>query len=167
MLDIISIFLNWLRLALWPSMWSTLENYWYVCSYCLSTNCFGYMFVGLFSSLPLLFSPFVVWWLTLVLCLDSFLFFVCVSIVDFHFAITMRIWYSSLYISKIILICWSFNFKCISSILHLCSPLLTIADFDIMFVCRWFPAFTLYLPLLVSFSIHNFLVSSSGLSFSA
>ena len=35
--------------------------------------------------------------------------------------------------------------------------LLTIADFDITFVCRWFPSFTLCVPLLVSFPIYNFL----------
>ena len=51
-----------------------------------------------------------------------FLFFVCVSIVDFHFVVTMRFWYSSVYINKIILRCWSFDFKCISIFLHLCSP---------------------------------------------
>ena len=34
----------------------------------------------------------------------------------------------------IVLSCWSFNFKCISNILHLYSPLLMIAGFDIIFV---------------------------------
>ena len=39
---------------------------------------FGFVFVGVFSSFPLLFSSIVIWWLTLVLCLDSFFFFVCI-----------------------------------------------------------------------------------------
>ena len=97
------------------------------------------------------------------LCLDSFFFCVCVSIVDFRFAATMKFWYSSLYIQKIVLSCWSFNFKCIFSILHLCSPPLTIAGFDIIFVWKWFPTFTVCLPLLKRFYICNFLDSSCGL----
>ena len=41
--------------------------------------------------------------------------------------------------------------------------LLMIARFDIIFVFGCFPTFSLCLPLPVSFSIHNFLVSSCGL----
>ena len=76
----------------------------------------------------------------------------------------MRFWFSILCINKSVLSCWSFNFKCISNILRLCSPLLTIAGFDIIFMCGWFPNFTVCLPLLVSFPIRNFLVFSYGLS---
>ena len=43
--------------------------------------------------------------------------------------------------------------------------LLTIADFDTIFVCRWFPTFTVCLSLPVSFPIRNS-VSSHGLFFS-
>ena len=32
------------------------------------------------------------------LCLDSFFFFVCISVIDFWFAVTMRFWYSNLYV---------------------------------------------------------------------
>ena len=42
---------------------------------------------GLFFSFLLLFSSLVIWWLSLMLCLDSFVFLVCV---DFWFAVTMR-----------------------------------------------------------------------------
>ena len=34
------------------------------CSYCHFVNYFGFVFVGLFSSLPLLFPSLVIWWLT-------------------------------------------------------------------------------------------------------
>ena len=73
--------------------------------------------------------------------------------------LTLSLWYRSLYINKIVLSCWAPNFKCISNILHLCSPLPTVTGFVMVFVCRWFPTFTLCLPLLLSFSICNFLVS--------
>ena len=71
-----------------------------------------------------------------------------------------------LYINKTVLSSWSFNFKCIFNILHLCSPLLTISGFNMIFVCGWFCIFTVCLPLLVSFSICDFLLSSRGLFFS-
>ena len=84
----------------------------------------------------------------------------CVAITDFQFVVTVRFCYGSPYINKIILSCWSFNFKYISSILHLCSPLLMPAGFDITVV--WYPSFTGCLPLPISFPSHNF-VSSCGL----
>ena len=52
------------------------------------------------------------WWLSLVLCLDSFFFFVCISIIDFWIVVTMAFIYSNLYIDMIVLSCWSLNFKC-------------------------------------------------------
>ena len=66
-------------------------------------------------------------------------------------------------IYKIVLSCWSPNFQWIVNILHF--TLLTVAGFDIIFVYGLFPTFTVYLPLLVSFPIHNFLVSRVALSF--
>ena len=118
-----------------------------------------------FSPLPLLFS-FVIWRRSLVLCLDCTFFFVCISIIDFWFLVAMKCWYSSLYIYKTDLSCWSLHLKCICNTLHLYSPLLTFSGFDIILACGWFPTFTLCLPLLMSFSVHNFLVSSCGLFFS-
>ena len=118
-----------------------------------------------FSPLPLLFSSFVIWRLPLVLCLDCTFFFVCPSIVDFWFVVAMKCWYSSLYIYKTDLSCWSLNFKCICNTLHLYSSLLMFSGFDII-AYGWFPMFTVCLPLLMSFSVHNFLVSSCGLFFS-
>ena len=136
-----------------------------VCSYCHFVNCFGFVLVGL-SSLPLSFSCDL---MTNFSVMFGFLFLLCVclSIVDFWFAVIMRFRYSHLCIIKIVVSCWSFNFRCIFNILRLCSPLLTIAGFDIIFVCRCFPTFIIYLPLAVSFSNRNFLVSSCGLFFSA
>ena len=52
----------------WVSSLHQVGSYLYVWSYCHFVNCFGFVFVGLFSSLPLLFS--------LELYLDSF--FLCV-----------------------------------------------------------------------------------------
>ena len=56
------------------------------------------LFLEAFFSL--LFPCLVIWWLTLVLCLDSFFFVVCVSIIGFWFLVTMRFWFISLYIKK-------------------------------------------------------------------
>ena len=126
----------------------------------LLVNCFRFGFVDVSFSLLLLFSSFLVWWLTLVFCLDSLFFFVFVSIADFQFVVPMRFCYSIIYTEKIVFSCWSFNFKCISDILHLYLPLLTISGFDIIIVCRWFPTFTVYLPLLVNFPIRNLFVCS-------
>ena len=84
----------------------------------------------------------VIWCLSLVLCLDCFFFFVCVSIIDFWFAVPMRFWYSSLYMYKIVLSCWSLNFQCISNILHLYSP------HDCWFwyhICVWMISYLYYM----------------------
>ena len=120
-------------------------------------NCFGFVSVGLSPSFPLFPSSLVIWWLTLVSCLSSF-FFICVCIcciglakvlmwiclktwmnslanrIDFWFQDTMRFWYSSLYINEVALSCWSFNSKCISKILHFCSPLSQLLLF-ISYLC--------------------------------
>ena len=130
-------------------------------------NCFWFVFVGLFFfSLFLLFSSHVVCWLSLVLHLSCFFLYVCVSIVDFWFAVTMKFWYRSLYIYKIVLSCQSLNQKSISSVLLLYPPLLMISDFDSIFGCGWFCIFTIRMPLLLSFVICNIFISSCGLFFS-
>ena len=113
------------------------------------------------------FCSLVVWWLSLVLCLDCFFLFACIFIVDFHFAFTMRFWYRNLHIYKIVLSCWSLNCKYISSVLHLYPPLLTISDFGGIFVHGWFRIFSVYLPSLVSLVICGIFVSCCGLFFSA
>ena len=132
---------------------------------------FFFFFVALFSSLPLLFSSVVVWWLALVLCLEFFFFFVCVPIVDFPFAVPMRFWNSSLYINKIVLSCWYFNFKYISNILHfvlLFSQFLVLIWYlcednflSLLYVCLylWAFPFIIFLYLVGSFLFHlqNFL----------
>ena len=110
---------------------------------------------------------FVIWWLSLLLFQLLFLL-VCISVVDFCFAVTMRFWYSTLSLYMIVLSCWSLSFKCVPSILHLYS-LFTTAGFDTIVVCRWFPTFTEYLPLSVSkitMSICKFLVPSYAFFFS-
>ena len=70
-------------------------NYWCVHSYFHFINCFVCVFVGLFSPLLLLFFSLVIWWLSLVLCLDWFFLLVCVSIVDVWFAVILKFWYES------------------------------------------------------------------------
>ena len=72
-------------------------------------------------------------------------------------------WYSSLYMYKIVISCWSLNCHCISNILHLYSPHDHIAGLDIIFVCGWFPTFTLCLPLPMNFPMCHFLVCSCDL----
>ena len=121
-------------------------------------NCFGFDYVDFFPSLPVLLSSLIIWWLSLVLCLGWFFFCVYVSIVNYWFVVIIWFWYSnlSLYIYKIVLICWFLNFKCISHILHLYS------SHNCWFwssVSGWFPAFTVCLSLLVSFPICNFIIS--------
>ena len=81
--------------------------------------------------------------------------------------ITMIILYSSLYISKTILSYWCFNFEWNSYFLHLYSPLLMVDGFHIIFVCGWFLNLTICLPLSVSSSICDILVSNNGLFFVA
>ena len=52
---------------------------------------------------------------------DIFLFqrfLVCVSIVDFWFAVILKFWYKSLYVYEIVLSCCSLNCKFISSVLE-------------------------------------------------
>ena len=58
-----------------------------------------------FPSRLLLFSPLVVWWLSLVLYLRWFFLCVCVSFADFWFAFILKFWYKSLYIHEIALSC--------------------------------------------------------------
>ena len=80
-------------------------------------NCFGFISVDLPPLL--LFYSLVVWWLYLKLQLHSFIFFVSISIIDFWFVLTMKIYYNNLSLSLSVCICimvlssWSLNFKCI------------------------------------------------------
>lgn len=94
-------------------------------------------------------------------------FLVCVSIVDFWFAVILKFWYKSLYVYEIVLSCCSLNCKFISSVLHLYPPLLMISDFGGIIVHGWFRIFTVYIPLLVSLVICGIFVSGCGLFFSA
>ena len=114
----------------------------------------------------------------------EFLFlFVCVSITDFWFMITMKFLYRSfMYMYMMALSCWSLNFKCTFLALHLYSPPVMITIFISYFtseihvyplaaycgciwfycfcllacllaLCVWFPRFTVCLPLLMSFIV--------------
>ena len=94
-------------------------------------------------------------------------FLVCVSIVDFWFAVILKFWYKSLYVYEIVLSCCSLNCKFISSVLHLYPPLLMISDFGGIIVHGWFRIFTVYIPLLVSLVICGIFVSCCCLFFSA
>ena len=86
-------------------------------------------------------------------------FLVCVSIVDFWFAVILKFWCESLYVYEIVLSCCSLNCKFISSVLHLYPPLLMISDFGGIIVHGWFRIFTVYIPLLVSLVICGIFVS--------
>ena len=133
-------------------------------------NCFGFVFVGVF------FSPFlVVWWLSLVQCLDCFFKFVYVPIIDFWFAVNPEVWYRNIYIYiyiyiciyiyMIVLSCWSLNCKCISTILHfthLFSHFLVLIAYlfvegflSLLHVCLywWDLSFVIFLFTVVAYSI--------------
>ena len=64
-------------------------------------------------------------------------FLVCVSIVDFWFAVILEFWCKSLYVYEIVLSCCSLNCKFSSSVLHLYPPLLMISDFGGILVVFW------------------------------
>ena len=101
---------------------------------------------------------------------DMFLlqrFLVCVSVVDFWFAIILKFWYKSLYVHEIVFSCCSLNCKFISSVLHLYPPLLMISDFGGIIVHGWFHNCTVYIPLLVCLVIWVIFVSCCCLFFSA
>ena len=119
----------------------------------------------LFFSCLLLFSFFVVLWL--------FLDYFCVWIAFFiHLCVYLLkvfgLWLPwsfdiGVYIYTILFLsCWSLNCKCISSIMHLYPFLITIAGFDIIFVCGrfillyvclycWTFSFAIFLLLVVAF----------------
>ena len=90
----------------------------------------------------------------------------CVSIVDFWFAVILKFWCKSLYVYEIVLGC-SLNCKFISSVLHLYPPLLMISDFGGIIVHGWFHTFTVHMPLLVSLVICGIFVSCCCLFFPA
>ena len=80
------------------------------------------------------FCSLVIWWLSSALCLDSFLFLVYTSNMIFGFWIPWS-FYIAIYkigykyhtnnIYMILLNCWSLNFKCLLTTLHLyCPPLM-------------------------------------------
>ena len=50
------------------------------------------------------------------------IFLICVSIVDFWFAVALKFSYRSLYIYETVLSYWSLNCKCLASVLHLYPP---------------------------------------------
>ena len=102
--------------------------YWYVCSYCHFIN-------HQFFSTPFFFCSLVIWWLSLVICFDSFLLCVCVSIINFWLVVTVRLKYTNLYH------CWFLNFKHTLIMLHLHSPPFTIIIFDIIFYIKLFCVF--------------------------
>ena len=73
--------------------------------------------------------------------------------------------YVYIYTYKIVLSYWSLNCKCISSVLHLYLPFLTISDFGSIIVHGWFRIFTVYMPLLMNLVIVLFLFLVVAFSF--
>ena len=131
----------------------------YVLINCHFVNCFGFVFVGLFSSFPPLLSYDLMMIFNVVFGL-LFLFCVYIYYWFFLFMVTMRFWYRSLY--DTLLSCRSLiNFKYIFKILHSYSFPLMITGFDIVFV--WMIS---YLYCMWAFLFPNILVPSSGLFFS-
>ena len=103
-------------------------------------------------------SP-VIWYLSLVMCLDCFFFFVCVSAVDFWIVAPIRFWYSSLYMYQIVFSYWCLRH--ISNILYPYSLLLVIAALVHLcvgdFLTSCLPSlvsslFVIFLNLVVAFS---------------
>ena len=114
-------------------------------------------------------TPFMVDYTLIYLLWDIFLlqrFLVCVSIVDFWFAVVLKFWCKSLYVYEIVL-SYSLNCKFISIVIHLYSPHLMISDFGSIIVHGWFRIFTVYIPLLVSLIICGIFVSGCSFFFSA
>ena len=103
-------------------MQSTYEHVYSYCHLLIVLNLFlmFYYFSFIFFSYHLI--------TTLMLYLD---FFVCVCV----------------WLCVIVLSYWSLNFKFISNRLHLHSLLLMNVDYIVIFVCGWFPTFSIYLPL--------------------
>ena len=124
----------------------------------------------IFSSFPLLSSSLMIWRLLLVLCLDSPFYFICRSIVNFWFTVTLSFLFSHLYISIIVLNCWSLIFKWTYGILNFYSPLLTIAlliSYHISYIYCIF-SFTKELSLcnfLFQFVVFPFLPREVSLAF--
>ena len=92
-------------------------------------------------------------------------FLVCVSIIDFWFAVILKFWCKSLYVREIVLSCCSLHCKFISGVLHLYPPLLMISDFGGTSVHGWFRIFTVCISLLVSLVIVVFLFLVVAFSF--
>ena len=117
--------------------------------------------------LPFFFCSLLLWFDTMFSVVFELIFLVCVSNVDFWFAVILKFWYKSLYIYEIVLSYYSLNCKCISSVLHLYPAPLMISDFCGIIVGVWFCIFTEYIPLLVSLVICGFFVSCCCLFFCA
>ena len=92
-------------------------------------------FISLFSFLPLLLTSLMIWGLIFVLWLDSFFFYVYVSLTGFQCVLTLRFCYRGQCTNKIVLNFCSFNFKCIPSILHLSGPQNCCADDFLPLLC--------------------------------
>ena len=139
---------------------------------CHFVNCFAFVFVGIFSSLVLFSSNLmtvfsIVFGLLFPICVCNYCrFFVCGchEVLIYGVCVCLCISYTFTPTHKIVLSCWSLNCKYISRIPHSYS-LLMIACFGILFMCGWFPTFTICLLFLVSLPFCNFLVSSCGLFF--
>ena len=123
-----------------------------------------YLFLHIFF-LPVLFCSLLLWFDDYLLYCD----FITFPSLCLYLLYIFGLWFPwdidvvvYIYRYKIFLSCSSLNFKCIPNILHLYSPFLIIACFDIIPVCGWFLTFTVHLHLLMSFPICNFLVSSWG-----
>ena len=96
-------------------------------------------------------SSFVVFswicWPYLVLCLSCFSFLALCLLQLFDLCFPLYFDFTIRMCAELFLVAGLLIFKCIFNVLHLSSPLLMLASFDIIFVSRWFPTFILSLPL--------------------
>ena len=130
-----------------------------ICSYWHFINYFGFVFVGVFFFLS---YSLMIWWLFLALYLDCFFLFICYRLLVCSYPEVLI--QESLYMQD----CFKLlvSYKCISSVLHLHPPFIMTSDFGSIFLCGWFPPFTICMPLLVGLVICSTFVSSRGLFFS-
>ena len=140
------------------------NTYWYVCSYCHFVNCFGFVFVGLFSSFPPLLSCDLMMIFNVVFGL---LFLFCVYIYYWCFCLCLPWGFDIEVYMDTLLSCWSLNFKYIFKILHLYSfPLMILVLISylcvvISYLCCMFAftgelsCFLIFLFLVVAFSLQR------------
>ena len=147
------------------AIWSWTSVYWNFFSYCHFIDCFGFVFVSLFSSLLLLFSPLVVWWVSLVLYWSWFFLFLCVSIVEFYFEVILKFCIGVCIYMRLFEVI-GLLIASVSPVSCLCTLLMFLILVAYLCMDDFLSVVYIYMPLLVSLVICGIFVSSCGLFFS-